>query len=67
MAERDIETRTFRRSSHLVSGEYDPETQQLDINFKNGTTYIYEGVDQETWEGLKEAPSAGKYFWRHIR
>lgn len=39
----------------------------LDICFQSGGVYRYEGVPEETATGLIAAPSAGRYFHRHLR
>lgn len=42
-------------------------TGLLVIVFKDSRAYSYEGVDLDTFEGLKAAPSAMKYFNAHIK
>lgn len=54
-------------SSHLSGMGYDPETQLLRVQFKDGSTYEYDGVDQQTYDGFKIAPSVGKYFFQNIK
>lgn len=39
----------------------------LEIIFKSGWHYQYDGVPEEIFNGLMEAPSKGKYFWANIR
>ncbi|HAX79943.1 MAG TPA: KTSC domain-containing protein [Cyanobacteria bacterium UBA11372] len=46
---------------------YDPDRQLLQIEFKNGSVYEYEGVDEETWEDLLETNSPGRYYNREIK
>ncbi len=58
---------TVFTSSHLSEASYDPNEEMLEITFKNGQTYAYEDVDEGTWDGLRTASSAGKFFWRNIR
>lgn len=55
------------RSSNLSFANYDPATETLTIGFKSGSTYEYDGVDPDTYEGLLAAPSAGAYFAAVIR
>lgn len=55
------------QSSNLDAGSYDPETGEMTITFKSGSTYSYSGVPQSVWDGLKNAPSAGKYFNSEIK
>jgi KTSC domain len=46
---------------------YDPERQLLQIEFKNGSVYEYEGVDEETWEDMLLTNSPGRYYNREIK
>ena len=39
----------------------------LAIRLKNGSAYIYKGVDTATVKAFVDAPSKGKYFGAHIR
>ena len=55
------------RSSTLSRAAYEEETETLDVTFKNGRTYTYEGVPKDVFEGLRDAPSAGQYFHSQIR
>jgi hypothetical protein len=51
--------------SHLG---YDAETETLAVCFIEGErTYYYPGVPQVIYEGLRQAPSVGKHFGRHVR
>lgn len=66
-----IDEQDFPRSSNLACGKYDPTTEILTITFNNGSTYMYEYVPQNVWQGLKacrEAPhSAGSYFDKRVK
>lgn len=49
-------------SSHIKEGStYDPDTQELIIQFSSGR-YAYSGVPQSTVAEFSSAPSAGKYL-----
>ena len=61
------ETFIFRRSSNLLSADYDQETGSLTIQFQSGDEYTYANVPPETYRGLTLAGSAGQFFHRHIR
>lgn len=39
----------------------------LALKLKNGSTYIYKGVDDVTVKGFTEAASKGKYFATNIK
>lgn len=54
-------------SSSLASVGYDPEAETLEIEFLNGGVYQYYNVPQVVYDGLMQAPSAGKYFYAFIR
>lgn len=49
-------------SSHITGATYDPDTQELAVKFKGGSTYAYSGVPQSTVAEFSSAPSAGKYL-----
>lgn len=61
------ETFVFRGSSNLSSASYDPDTQELTIEFTNGDEYSYSGVPPETYRSLTLASSAGQFFHRAIK
>ena len=46
---------------------YDSDRQLLQIEFKNGSVYEYEGVDEETWEDMLETNSPGRFYNREIK
>jgi hypothetical protein len=54
-------------SSNLASVAHDPATKTLEVCFKNGGTYRYEGVSSEEHQALIKAPSCGSHFMKHIR
>lgn len=53
-------------SSHIASVAHDPESGVLEVRFKNGATYRYEGVDQKTHQRIVESPSVGQALHRHV-
>jgi PBSX family phage portal protein len=57
-------------SSNLVAGLYDRQTRDLYIRFHGDPVdriYVYLDVPEETWEGLKDAPSHGSYHHENIK
>lgn len=54
-------------SSNLDEITYDPDEQVLTVQFKSGLKYEYRSVPQATFEGLKNAKSAGSYFHSSVR
>lgn len=61
------ETFVFRSSSNLSTASYDPETQELTLEFQSGDEYQYDSVPPEVYDRLIKAPSAGQFFHRHIK
>lgn len=46
---------------------YDPATQTLTVQFKNGGVYEYGGVPVHKYWALMASDSKGQHFMRHIR
>jgi len=46
---------------------YARRTGDLALKLRNGSTYIYKGVDATTFDGFVKADSKGKYFGSNIR
>jgi hypothetical protein len=66
MAENNPDRHSFQ-SSVLMTGEYDPATQELEIVFRNGSSYTLTGVPPDEWRALCEASSPGAYFNSRLR
>jgi frataxin-like iron-binding protein CyaY len=54
-------------SSNLTAVGYDAEEHVLTVEFKNGSTYAYSGVDQTAYDDLIGAASVGSHFNRWIK
>ena len=54
-------------SSNLSAVGYDPDTQELQVQFKNGGIYSYEGVPHQTHADLVSAESIGSAFHKLIK
>ena len=54
-------------SSLLKAVGYDPEAQELSVEFKKGDTYVYRGVTQAVFHAMMEAQSIGHFFLRNIK
>jgi hypothetical protein len=54
-------------SSMMNWVEYNPNTKELSITFNSGRTCVYSGVSKETYEGLLQSDSQGKYFNQYIK
>ena len=54
-------------SSSLDSVGYDPRSETLEVEFKNGGVYRYLEVPEEEWRSLRTAESKGSYLNTHIK
>ena len=54
-------------SSNVAAIGYDSDSETLQIEFNNGTTYQYFDVPEEVFEGLRDAGSVGGYLAAHIK
>ncbi len=61
------ETTQFPGSSNLASATYDPEVENLVIEFQSGSSYTFFNVPPSIYRGLQTAGSAGEYFARQIK
>lgn len=57
----------LKKSSHIVSAEYDRNTQTLKVAFKDGAAWSYEGVKLSQAKAFENAESAGAYFSAQIK
>jgi hypothetical protein len=54
-------------SSMAKAVGYDHDRNLLQVEFRGGSVYQYEDVDEETWEALQESRSTGQFFNREIK
>jgi hypothetical protein len=54
-------------STTLAAAAYDDGCGQLQLDFRDGTRYVYSGVGPDLYRGLLSAVSKGSFFNRHIR
>lgn len=54
-------------SSNLAEVGFDADTGTLEVAFKNGSVYQYDGVPAEIHAGLMGALSHGQYFDRFVK
>lgn len=57
----------LRPSSNIASASYDPETQELTVEFVSGGEYVYSSVPSSVASGLAADSSPGGYFARQIK
>lgn len=61
------ETTETPASSNIASYSYDPDVENLVILFRDARQYTYFNVPAAIYRAMQAAPSAGSFFWRHIR
>ncbi|MHA2279944.1 MAG: KTSC domain-containing protein [Promethearchaeota archaeon] len=54
-------------SSMLGNISYDETTHKMSITFKHGSRYDYFDVEKAIYHGLRDAPSKGKFFHKHVK
>lgn len=54
------------QSRALRSAGYDPDTQELELEFHSGQVYLYEQVPQSVYDWLLRAPNKGIFVTRQI-
>jgi len=54
-------------SSNIEAIGYDPNAQELHVQFLSGITYVYYNVPENVYEEIMDAPSKGSYFNRIIK
>lgn len=54
-------------SSNIVSVGFDAKTKTLEIEFRGGAVYQYDGIADATHQELVSSESPGAYFARSIR
>ena len=55
------------KSSNIAAVGYDPTEQILEVEFKNGGIFAYQGVPAQEVVNLHGAESVGKYLHSKIR
>ena len=53
-------------SAALTSVGYDPQAQELHVQFKSGGQYAYSGVTPQQHQQLVGAPSIGRHLQENI-
>ena len=54
-------------STTVAAAAYDPCGEKLQLDFQDGTRYVYSGVAAELYRNLLCATSKGRFFNQHIR
>ena len=53
-------------SANITRSEYDTESKEMIVEFKNGTRYIYNGVPRNVYTKFRMSESQGKFFTSEI-
>jgi hypothetical protein len=56
-----VESSNIKSIGHVLSRKI------LIVEFRDGSIYTYKNVPRHVYEDCLEAPSKGKYFYRHIQ
>ena len=54
-------------SSLIAAVGYDPETEELSVEFQKGDTYVYRDVPQAVFDALVGSLSVGQFFLRNVK
>ena len=60
-------TSTLLMSQTLATAVYDDAQEKLQLNFRDGSRYVYSKVPPDLFRGLLAADSKGHFFNQHIR
>ena len=60
-------TSTALTSQTLVAAVYDSAQEKLQLDFCDGSRYVYYEVAPGLFRSLLDAPSKGRFFNQHIR
>ncbi len=54
-------------SSNIAAVGYDAENENVYVQFLDGSTYAYKGVQEHEFENLRTASSVGSYLNRNYK
>jgi len=54
-------------SSNIEHIAYHPGDRELHVTFKSGGTWVYSGVDEDIFHGMKNAESPGGFLHRNVK
>lgn len=61
-----MEHKVFQ-SRLLREGSYDPVSRKMSLTFRGGEEYQAQDVSPSMWDGLKQAPSPGRFYHTVVR
>ena len=59
--------RVSLESRSLAAATYDERQQMLQVDFRDGTRYLYSGIATKLYREFLSASSQGSFFNRYIR
>ena len=62
MENENMETIQVSNSSMISTIDYDNDSKEMTVTFKNGNQYKYFDVPREEFEALRQSESIGSYF-----
>lgn len=65
--EKDNSVNAIYESSNIVASAYDKNKNELNITFKHGGNYTYQGVSETDYMRFETADSQGKVLNSHIK
>jgi hypothetical protein len=60
-------TSTLLTSQTLTAAVYDDTQETLQLDFRDGSRYVYSSVHPDLFHAMLAASSKGRFFNRHIR
>lgn len=51
-------------SSRVAEGRYDAGLRQIHVIFRDGTPWVYDGVDRNVWRNFRRSASPGRFINR---
>lgn len=60
-------TSTLLMSKTLTAAVYDDFQETLQLDFRDGSRYVYSEVHPDLFHAMLAAPSKGRFFNQHIR
>lgn len=61
------ETFIPRSSSHIAGISYDPEVENMDVEFSDGSTYTYFSVPVSVYRAWCSEGGSGQFFQRQVK
>jgi len=66
-AKHGVQLEPIHDSSNVAATSHDPITNSMQVKFRNGFIYQYDGVPAGEHDALRAAPSVGGHFHQHVK